>query len=300
MLPFFRGDTFRLPDELYEMSERVRAEQSLAAFWFADGTLHLRGHAGLRRVADVPSVSIVLRGVREPAAEHAVPATVSRDEFAGAVDLRTVADGSPLPGGTWAVHVRVGVEGVVRVPRLRPAKPDAPELTPTSTVVDAGSSGTRIVRALVQPRGLVVEVGGTRRLSEVLRSWTASWQGTDLLLGAECEDRIAAPVSVELVGGAGQVRSAPVELSEGRLSGRLSVAGLPEGRWRVRLHVGTGTQRTAVPVPAAPGPTRVRWRRSWHLTEATTGAAEGQLVVQVRHLGYAEWVRGAVRTRRRR
>jgi hypothetical protein len=34
--------------------------------------------------------------------------------------------------------------------------------------------------------------------------------------------------------------------------------------------------------------------------EATTRVAKGQLVVQVRHVGYTEWVRGAVGTRFRR
>ena len=111
-----RSDGFRLPDELYEMTDRVRADQSLTAFWFAEGVLHLRGHAGLRGVAQTPSVTVVLRGVKESAGEHAVPATVSGDDFSGVVDLRTVADGSPLPDGSWSVHVQIGVEGIVRTP----------------------------------------------------------------------------------------------------------------------------------------------------------------------------------------
>ena len=300
VLPFFRSDGFRLPDELYEMTDRVRADQSVTAFWFADGVLHLRGHAGLRRVAQVPSVAVVLRGVKESAGEHAVPATVSGDGFAGAVDLRTVADGSPLPGGSWTVHVQVGVEGLVRTPRLRAADPDGVELTPTTDVVDAGSAGTRIVRALVQPGGLLLQVGGPVRLADLLRGWTTSREGTELLVNAETEDRITAPVIVELVSEAGEVRSVLMEPSDRRRSGRLPLAGLPEGRWRARLHLGAGSPRTVVPAPAAPGPTPLRWRRSWRVMEATTRATKGQLVVQVRHVGYAEWIRRAVRTRFRR
>ena len=300
VLPFFRSDGFHLPDELYEMTDRVRADQSVTAFWFTGGVLHVRGHAALRRVAQVPSVAIVLRGVKESTGEHAVPATVSGDGFAGTVDLRTVADGVPLPDGSWTVHVQVGVEGLVRTPRLRTADQDAAELTPTTDVVDAGSAGTRVARALVQPGGLLLQVGGPVRLTEVLRAWTTSWEGTDLLVRAESNDRITAPVIVELVNETGEVRSASMEPSRGRLWGRLPVAGLAEGRWTARLHLGAGSPDTRVPAPATPGRTRVRWRRSWHVMEATTRVAKGQLVVQVRHVGYTEWVRGAVGARFRR
>jgi hypothetical protein len=143
-------------------------------------------------------------------------------------------------------------------------------------------------------------VGGPVRLTQVLRGWRTSWEGTDLLVDAESQDRITAPVIVELVSEAGEVRSTPMEPSGGRLSGRLPIAGLPEGRWRARLHLGAGSPRAVVPAPAAPGPTPLRWRRSWRVMEATTRATKGQLVVQVRHVGYAEWIRRAVGTRFRR
>jgi len=300
VLPFFRTDAFRLPDELYQMRDGVRADQSLTAFWFAEGVLHLRGHAGLRGVAQTPSVTIVLREVKESADEHAVPATVRGDDFSGVVDLRSVADGSPLPDGSWSVHVQIGVQGIVRTPRLRAEDLDTAEVSPAADIVDAGSAGTRVARALVRPGGLLLQIGRPARLTEVLRGWTASWEGTDLLIRAEDADRITAPAILELVSEEGTVRSAPMESSDGRLSGRLPVAGLSEGRWSARLHLGARSRRMPIPAAAAPDPAPVRWRSSYRVTEAATRAAEGQLEVRVRHVGYAEWIRGAVRTRFRR
>ena len=163
-----------------------------------------------------------------------MPATVSGDDFSGAVDLRTVADGSPLPDGSWTVHAQIGVQGSsypaapCRGPGYRRALPHA-QISSMPDPLGHVSPCAGATRGACSSRSVC-----SARLTELLRGWTTSREGTELLINAETDDRMTAAAILELVSEEGKVRSAPMEPSDCLLSDRLPLAGPPEGRWRAR------------------------------------------------------------------
>ncbi|MCX6401918.1 MAG: glycosyltransferase family 2 protein [Propionibacteriales bacterium] len=120
-LPYLRDPAMGVPDRVYDVTDRVALRQSLASYALDDGVLDLAGTVRFTRIVTAPddAAEIVLRRTGKKPQEYAVAATRGPDtEVDAHIDLRTVADGGPLPRGTWEVRIRLRREDFASTARF--------------------------------------------------------------------------------------------------------------------------------------------------------------------------------------
>ncbi|WP_436845785.1 hypothetical protein [Streptomyces tibetensis] len=224
--------------------------------------LHLAGHGYLHRVAteDV-STELVLRE-RDSGTEHRLAVTHTatpglgeeEDEgrycydtagFEAAVDITTAADGEPLPDGLWDVFLAVGAQGVSREVRIGSRRHREVSGAPATHLVGSGEALRAVTLYATRPHGnFTLDIG--ERKHEVLPH-------------------------LSLDG----VRWAPGSPAELEVTGRCTLAALPDGA--LTVHLADDSGRTAVfaagPGSPAGGPFTVRAP----VTALTAGTWTGRL-----------------------
>jgi poly(ribitol-phosphate) beta-N-acetylglucosaminyltransferase len=125
--PHFR-DGSGIPDACFDITRLVGPEATLERAAVVDGRLELAGTAWLRLVGG--SVTVELRrwprGPRHRVATEPIATPELRDAtvhyamagYRASIDLGTVADGAPLPAGSWDMRLVVGSDAVHRTVAL--------------------------------------------------------------------------------------------------------------------------------------------------------------------------------------
>lgn len=265
-LSHFRDPRVAVPDELFEVSDRLRHECVVESFECHEGgRLSLAGRAGLLDVVEPTEVALVLRAQDDPEVEHVLAGTRAEgNAFHVDADLLSAADGQPLPEGTWKVHVRISREGVSRVWRL--ALGDAPadeRVTDSFAWAATESDGGWTAAAHLTGNGrLSLDVKCRRGASgKQFSDWKAAWDGDDLVIRAQvAAPRSAAPVRFVLRGPEGDVRRVPADREGAELVGRVPLADLAPGRWQVRLRVGKPPAHRPVSIVTREQPDALSWR----------------------------------------
>ncbi|WP_051795808.1 glycosyltransferase [Streptomyces sp. NRRL S-87] len=149
LFPYFRDPAVGLPDELYDVTDTVRAHHHLQAMAWKDGLVRLTGHAYLESAApDGVTAGELLLRERATGRELSVPAAarptpelaqegaqrgvdLTRAGFRADLDLSRVDGGGPLQPGVWdaflTVRAATGLERTVRLGRAH-----GPELDKTA------------------------------------------------------------------------------------------------------------------------------------------------------------------------
>ncbi len=195
--PHFR-DASGIPDRYFDITSELVPRHDLARAAVVDGTLEISGQAYLRLLGGETAVELRRwpRGARFEHGTTPVPTPELRDKkmrypragYRAAIDLRTAADGRPLPPGTWGVWLSIG-NAAIR--RSIPARP------PRGAAVATG-----------QRSGVVVKGGGLRtNAAGALRLRVGRPSVTDRVLeGAEAavlrlNRRVGRLLSVSRAGG---------------------------------------------------------------------------------------------------
>jgi glycosyltransferase involved in cell wall biosynthesis len=131
--PYFRDPAVAIPDDCYEITDRLTAGHRLTGLAWADGGLAVRGHALIWRVdTEVQEVTLVLRSKKHPGIEHRVPAErlatpdlcEGRYTYPCAGFAAEITPAALRPPSQWDVYVEVAVEGLVREARLGAVRDD--------------------------------------------------------------------------------------------------------------------------------------------------------------------------------
>ncbi|MFJ7165085.1 glycosyltransferase family 2 protein [Streptomyces globosus] len=145
-LPLFRDPAAGLPDVLYDVTDQVKAQHELSSLAWQGRRLRIAGRAGIPSLGAVGAVgtetALVLRE-RETGREFTVPAEPRPESeaageapgadgagFLAEVDLARIADGEPIPPGTWDCFLNVRAAGITRTVRL--GRRHAPDLDRTA------------------------------------------------------------------------------------------------------------------------------------------------------------------------
>jgi poly(ribitol-phosphate) beta-N-acetylglucosaminyltransferase len=297
-LPFFRDASVGVPDECYDITDRVAVEHELTSYSWTGTTLQLAGTARFRRINPRPedAVEVLLRKRdSEPVEEYAVPTRRSADDgFAASLDLLTIA-GEPLSDGFWDVFVRLTRAGAFsrtarfglrraddlsRVPSLHHATRDDELWTVTSYFTATGN--------------LSVDAGQRKfKISKSIHDWTVAWHGLDLSVRATAEIDIDAPVAVVLVGEDQEQVFPGGGVADGSVSARLPVEQAPAGQWSVQVRVGSDPAPVVFRMPADPDLPAVKWRHRLRPWYALPLAERGHLVLRIAPV---DVLRGVART----
>ncbi|QIX26200.1 glycosyltransferase family 2 protein [Nocardioides sp. JQ2195] len=265
-LPFFRDRSVGVPDALYEVTNRLRKESGLESFECHEGGhLTVVGTAGFTDVLEPTEVALVIRSREEPTVEHVVAATRGRgNAFSADADLLTVADGDPLPEGTWGVHVRVSRDGISESWRLGgdPTVHDEQLLDSFAWAATEQGEGWTAAAYLTKGGWLRIDAKWRRGAAgKQFTDWQLAWDDTDLVVrGALSAPRSAAPVRFVLRGPGGEVRRVPAVRDGAHLEGRVSMTGLSEGTWQLRLQVGRPPAHRPVTIRAEGELVPLTWR----------------------------------------
>ncbi|MGW8851215.1 glycosyltransferase [Streptomyces xiamenensis] len=175
--PFFRDPAAGLPDELFEMTDRLKARHAVTGARWDGDTLTVSGHARIdavstrdvrtrlqlrgrdgRRVYDLPTRHTATPHLTE---EHGKQ---GRYDFALAgweaeLDPGTAADGGPPEHGVWDLWAVVDIQGVRREVRL-----GAPAGRPGQWVMPAGriraAGGDSVVPYRTKGGKFALDIGG--------------------------------------------------------------------------------------------------------------------------------------------
>ncbi|MFB6810236.1 glycosyltransferase family 2 protein [Streptomyces sp. NPDC056387] len=141
--PLFRDPAAGLPDVLFDVTDLLKTQHRLSSLTWKGGRVRLTGHAYIQSLGTGRTGSELLLRARETGDEHLVPAKplpapeltevdpkLIMAGFLAELDLATVADGGPIPPGTWDCFLNVRAEGVTRTVRL--GRRHAPELDRTA------------------------------------------------------------------------------------------------------------------------------------------------------------------------
>jgi hypothetical protein len=299
-LPFLRDSVVHVPDELYDVTHRIRTQHSLTSFEWSGGSLRITGVARFKNVSAVPQVEVVLRSRRHPTQEYAVPAVSAENGFEAHLDPLTVAGGGPLRGGLWEFHLRISYQGLTRTPRLGNGSDDL-VTDPALTLVAIGPGTPWEATAFLTETGRL-RLRLSRKsttLDTAFGSLDASWTGdADLLVSGTAALRVDAPLAMSVGNGAGAMWMYPVQTSGGRLSARVPFADLPAGRWGVHLRVGVASRQLRVAIPHQPHLGGVRWRRSLRRMSAAPVTPARTLTLLVEMRGVLGAARRMLRWRR--
>jgi poly(ribitol-phosphate) beta-N-acetylglucosaminyltransferase len=271
--PMFRDGTTTIPDECFDVTERLKPRYDLADISWRRGRLHIEGRAYIDLLDSAETATELVLRERETGAEwiapverHASPGfepevwgrpfPQGRAGITAEIDPLTAAYGSRLPTGAWDVYVRLAASGFVRevrIGRLRDPRIDSklrwrllPEDSPGAMLV--GSYFTSGFD------NLTLDVGASQRpVNRWVAVTSASWSraerhAIELIGESEVVGLGANTLSVALRGPGGDEHEVPVEWDGQTVSMRLQLrdgAGrkLPtEGAWTIRMHALTGEQ----------------------------------------------------------
>jgi CDP-glycerol glycerophosphotransferase len=158
--PHFR-DASGIPDRCFDITRELAPRHDLERAAVMDGTLTLTGQAYLRLLGGETVVEL-RRWPRGAAFRHQatrVPTPELRDKtirypragYRAAIDLRSAADGRPLPRGTWDVWLSIGNAAIRRSIPVRPPRGGDRAASQRSGIVVKGG-------------GLRINAGGALRL----------------------------------------------------------------------------------------------------------------------------------------
>jgi CDP-glycerol glycerophosphotransferase len=182
--PSFREPSLRIPDTVFEASERVKVRRRLEHAEWQGAALHLRASVRLTGAGPVvPVATLVLRN-RETQEEHEVacdqrsPAHGGDEELNCRIDAVTAADGAALAPGLWDIWVRLDHRGLVREGRLGATRAGGVRPSTTARCVPLGPDQTQIVVAyFTDPySNLTIDVGDLKgHVDELLHVEGVSW-----------------------------------------------------------------------------------------------------------------------------
>ncbi|MFI6944702.1 glycosyltransferase family 2 protein [Streptomyces sp. NPDC050422] len=147
-LPFFRDAEVGLPDELFEITDRMTVSQQLTRVQWTDSILGLDGFAFFEQLSTRDRATEVV--LREPDSgdEHRFSVTARRDEkllntkgkpramgrYSARVNLRQTTSGWPVAPGVWDIYLAVSFEGVTKEVRLGRERSENVDLTSRAPV----------------------------------------------------------------------------------------------------------------------------------------------------------------------
>jgi poly(ribitol-phosphate) beta-N-acetylglucosaminyltransferase len=185
-LPFFRDPETALPDDVFDITDRMTVSQQLTAVRWTGSILGLEGFAFFEQLSTRERATKVVLRERLSGAEERFSVTARRDEklvnskgkpramgrYSARVNLRQTSSGWPVAPGIWDIYLSVSFEGVtkeVRVGRERGQDVDltsrspvhiAPsprsaqhELVATLFCTEAGDLSVEMAERLPLPRG---------------------------------------------------------------------------------------------------------------------------------------------------
>ncbi|MET9952059.1 glycosyltransferase [Streptomyces sp. NPDC006339] len=158
LLPFFRDPAVPLPDELFDITDKMTVNQELTGMRWNGSLLLLDGHAFFEQLTTRERATKVVLRHRLTGAEERFSVTARRDEtllnskgkpramgrFSTRINLRQMSDGWPLGTGVWDVFLAVSFEGVtqeVRLGRKRSAEVDVVSRAPMVFAPSATTPG---------------------------------------------------------------------------------------------------------------------------------------------------------------
>ncbi|MFE5734508.1 glycosyltransferase [Streptomyces sp. NPDC056528] len=156
LLPYFRDPSVGLPDELFDITDRMTVNQQLTGARWNGSLLLLDGHAFFEQLSTRERATKVVLRHRPTGAEERFSVTARRDEtlvnskgkaramgrFSARINLRQMSDGRPLAPGVWDVHLSVSFEGVTREVRLGRRRSEDVDVVSRAPVVFAPSPTT--------------------------------------------------------------------------------------------------------------------------------------------------------------
>lgn len=147
-LPFFRDPEVGLPDELFEITDRMTVSQQLTRVQWTDSILGLDGFAFFEQLSTRDRATEVVLRQRGTGDEHRFSVTARRDEkllnakgkpramgrFSARVNLRQTTSGWPVAPGVWDIHLSVSFEGVTKEVPLGRERAESVDLTSRAPV----------------------------------------------------------------------------------------------------------------------------------------------------------------------
>ncbi|WP_308198666.1 glycosyltransferase family 2 protein [Actinomadura litoris] len=274
--PGFREPGASVPDTYFDVTDRLRVRRSLTALGWDGDRLGLGGTAVVSRLDPADrTIALLLRDKRS-GGEHRVPCEaggVGEDGdgggdgeggFTAALDPATAASGSPLPAGTWDLHVEVAHDRLVKEGRLGADRAEGVTAPKPRFVVSGGGVGASVTPFFTQGYDnlSLTVVPGPAALEKLLRVEAVGWDGLPRLLvrgsvpvSPASAAHVGVAVRLEARGG-GDTKDAEVRLLPGaerlEFTAVTDLRGLAVGRWDVHLEftVGGETARMRVPVRA--------------------------------------------------
>ncbi|MFD7261644.1 glycosyltransferase family 2 protein [Streptomyces sp. NPDC059874] len=154
--PLFRDPVAGLPDVLFDVTAKLRAQHQLASMTWKGGRVGLTGHAYVESLGTQRLVHELVLRERESGREHAAVATpvaspdlgegLGMAGFRAEMNLAAVDGGGPITPGTWDAFLDIRADGVAR--RARLGRKHAPELDRTArrarVVAKDAASGTEL------------------------------------------------------------------------------------------------------------------------------------------------------------
>jgi CDP-glycerol glycerophosphotransferase len=247
-------------------------------------------------------VEVLLRR-RKSAAEGAEEHVHGADRtegvgFRASLDLLSAAGGRPLSDGLWDLHVRLRRNGLTRTARLGGSR--ALEELPTRTALRYAAVDDRMWTGATffSPAGkLTVDVGQTKfKVKKSITKWSVTVKDSTLAVAATTPLEVDVPLTLALVGE--EELAFPAMRTTSGFSGEVPLRDVPNGRWAVRVRLGTAPAHQDLPVPARPGLGTVRWRQPLLPRAATPQSAPAKRLVL--DLGRVRLVRAAAGAARRR
>ncbi|MGY0061220.1 glycosyltransferase family 2 protein [Streptomyces sp. LZ34] len=259
--PFFRDPAAAVPDDCFDVTDRLPVHHRLdAARWRDGGVLRLTGHAYIEHVAALdPRTEVVLRRYQSDRPEVRVPVTpravtglpgdgaYGNAGFTAEIDPATADGGAPLERGLWNIYLDVCAQGVSRTVRFGGNREGDEATRPKPRSVTAGSDGrTTVVTPYFTPYGnFSLDVGGVaHHLDAPCEVTEASWHGTrsgvlavsGRLTGADPGEG-GVRLLLRAENGRGAVREVPVRYAELScvFTVRLPVRRLSRGLWTLSL-----------------------------------------------------------------
>lgn len=267
LYPGFREPAAAIPDAYFDVTDRLRVERTLTGAGWDGDLLRVRGTAAVERVDDpARRVELVLR-CKQTGEEHRLPAEHGGDgAFDAAVDMGAAASGSPLPAGTWDLHVAVTSDQMTKEGRFGADAAEGAGVPGARFVRTGDGTGALVTPFLTKGYGNVsfTVTPGTAGLEKLLGIDEIGWDG-----GARLRVRghaAASPGSASLVrvglrlerrGGSGE-RTGEVRQAAGadglEFTAVVDSKGLAAGRWDVWLDLAVGDASARLRIPLATVP----------------------------------------------
>ncbi|MGW0775834.1 glycosyltransferase family 2 protein [Streptomyces sp. NPDC002835] len=161
-LPFFRDPAVPVPDEVFDITDRMTVSHQLTRVSWTGSILGLEGFAFFEQLSTRDRATKVVLRERYTGAVERFSVTARRDEtlhnakgkpramgrFSARVNVRQTSTGWPVCPGIWDVHLAVSFEGVtqeVRVGRSRSEDVDTTSRRPTVIAPANGSTPHELV-----------------------------------------------------------------------------------------------------------------------------------------------------------